>query len=192
MTPAKLTSLRDIRNWEGSMTELVEAVRAMSLDEILACTKGCKVTSTLASYLHFEGSVMPNYQSIGGLPRDVALAMKDCFKRLRKAPTHKSLGEEYQILMALYDKVPDTATGRARDIYLARNRPDLVRVIDFGVTVHRKLHASLMAIPEETKRIEMYSAARAMLVNHRTIPMLETAQSFHVRIDAACEAILAV
>lgn len=192
MTPVKLTSLRDIRKWEGSVAELVEAVRGMSLDAILACTEGCKVSSTLTSYLHFEGSVMPNYQSIGGLPRDVATAMRDCFKRLRKAPTHRALTEEYQVLMALYDKVPDTATGRVRDIHLARNRPDLVKVVDFGVTIHRKLHADLMAIPEETKRLEMYAAARGMLVNHRTIPMLETADSFRTRIDVACAAVLAV
>lgn len=192
MTPVKLTTLRDVRKWEGSMTELVEAARSLSLSEILACTEGCKVSSTLSSYLHFEGSVMPSYTSIGGLPRDVAVAMKDCFKRIRKASTHRALHEEYQVLMALYDKVPATATGRARDIYLARNRPELVRVVEFGVTIHRRLHANLMAIPEEATRIEMYTAARGMLVNHRTLPMLETAQSFHAKIDTACSAILAI
>lgn len=192
MTPAKLTTLRDIRQWQGTMTELIETARAMSLEQVLACTETAKVSSTLTSYLHLEGSVMPSYTSIGGLPRELAQAMKDCFKRVRNATTHRALADEYQVLMSLYDKVPDTATGRARDIPLARNRPELVRVVEFGVTIHRRIHANLMAIPEETKRIEMYTAARGMLVNHRSLPMLESAQRFHARISEACDAVLAI
>lgn len=183
MTTVKLATLSDIRNWSGDIESLLSRVRAMSHDEIDALAGQSRVSNTLHSYLYLEGSTVPTHTTIGGLPRELATELRDIFKPLRTAKNHRQLRECYQQLLALYDRVPDTATGRVNYIPLVRNRVTLVRMIDFAVAIHRAIsrHVQTHGHPTYTQD-EVATLGRGMLLGTRTIPLLSTAEQHHCAI----------
>lgn len=188
MTTATITRLADIHSWPGDIKSLVQACLEMDMESIDEVVGAAAVSNTVASYLHYEATVLPNYETMSGVPREVAEQMRLVWKPLRVANNHRVLRELYTKLLALYDQVPDTATGTGKYLKVAHERPRVVRLIEFGVAIHNRCH---QLIANDPRSEEWRAVSRGLRVNNRTIPVALTAEECYQRMVSTLQSMLA-
>lgn len=178
-TMATITSMTDINQWRGDIDSLIAACLAVPREDIDALVGAALVSKTLSSYLHYEPQVMPNYDNMGGLQRETAEQLRLAWKPLRVAVNHRALRDAYDNIMTLYDEVPVGATGRAAYIKQARTRPEMVRLVEYGVSIHRRCHQLIL---NDTRSEAWRTISHNLLVNKRSIPLTVTPDEYYERI----------
>lgn len=189
MSTVTITRLADIHGWSGDIRSLVAACVELTPEEIDNIVGSAAVSSTLTSYLHFEAVTLPNYDTMSGVPRETAEAMRLVWKPLRNASNHRVLREQYTKLLGLYDQVPTTATGLAvRHLPLAKERPAVVRLIEFGVALHMRCY---QLVTQDPRSEEWRNRSRGLRMNFRFIPVGLTADECYQRMHETMQALLA-
>lgn len=188
MTTVTITRLSDIHAWPGDINSLIKACLEIDQDGVDAVVGSAAVSNTVGSYLHYEATVLPNYETMSGVPREVAEQMRLVWKPLRVAANHRVLRDLYTRLLELYAQIPETATGTGKYLKVAVERPRVVRLIEFGVAIHNRCHQLIANDPRSEK---WRTLSRGLRVNNRTIPVALTADECYERMVSTLQSMLA-